>query len=522
MGHQLNNDMYQAIIFTDVTDNIVVAPSIGAFKCAHMLRKNGYSCLVVGHLSEYSLDELKELLAVVLSQHTVLVGFSRTFFKNIEITVTPGQPTPAYPPILHSDMFPQGKQFENEIFKFIKSIAKNSKIVAGGNITSSRNISNRNVDYVCLGYSELAIVALVDHLVKGTELKGQSKNIHGRILIDGAQTPGYEFAQEDMIWHDTDVVNHRTLPVEIGRGCIFKCKFCSYPLNGKKNLDYVKSAENLYTELLANYEKFGVEQYLIIDDTFNDHPDKLEMVRSAIKRLPFTPRFWAYIRLDLLCTRPDSVDTLYDIGVRGFYFGIETLNLETGRFIGKGYDKKKQIATVRRIKEKYKDSVCLHGSFIVGLPKESLEQVNETFDLLRSGELPLDSWSMNGLQITKVAENVFTSDIDRNYLSYGYIDTGTPANQAKINWVNEHMTSDVANKIARDFMVSTEGHIKIPAHTAFNLATYDLDLDQLMIANHKTFNWNHIECQVKPKFIQHYKTTLLELVKNKSVSSTIG
>ena len=508
--------MYHAIIFTDVTDNIAITPSIGAFKCAHALRKNGYSCLVVGHLSEYSLDELKTLLSIAVSEKTALIGFSRTFFKNTEIITLPGQPTPAYPPIPHSDMFPQGKDFENEIFKFIKSIAANCKIVAGGNITSSKNISNRNVDYVCLGYSEASIVTLMNHLVQGTELQGQSKNIHGRILIDGALISGYDFAHDDMEWQDTDVVNHKTLPVEIGRGCIFKCKFCSYPLNGKKSLDYVKSADNLYQELLANYEKFGVEQYLIVDDTFNDHPDKLESIRSVVKRLPFVPKFWAYIRLDLLCTRPESVELLYDIGVRGFYFGIETLNLETGRFIGKGYDRKKQIATVQKIKKKYKDSVCLHASFIVGLPKESLEQVQKTFDLLTSRQLPLDSWSANGLQITKTFENVFTSDIDKNYLSYGYKDTGTPPSQAKINWSNEYMTSDVANKTARDFIVATEHLIKIPSQTAFNLATYGLDLDQLMLANHKTFDWHHIEHVVKPKFVQQYKQTLLELVKQQA------
>jgi len=504
--------MYHAIIFTDITDNIAITPSIGAFKCAHVLRKNGYTCLVVGHLSEYSMSELKKLLTVILSEHTRLIGFSRTFFKNTEITTLPGQPTPAYPPIPHSDMFPQGQDFENEIFAFIKSIAVNSKIVAGGNITSSKNISNRNVDYVCLGYSEAAIVALMNHLVHGTELKGQSKNIHGRILVDGAQHSDYDFAQEDMQWQATDVVNHKTLPIEIGRGCIFKCKFCSYPLNGKKTLDYIKSTDNLYKELLTNYEKFGVKQYLIVDDTFNDHLDKLKSIRSAIKRLPFVPKFWAYIRLDLLCTRPESIELLYDIGVRGFYFGIETLNLETGRFIGKGYDRKKQIATVQLIKEKYKDSVCLHGSFIVGLPKESLTQVQKTFDLLSSGQLPLDSWVFHGLQITKTFENVFSSDIDKNYLSYGYTDSGTPSSQAKINWSNEHMTSDIANSTAKNFMSAAEHLIKIPSQTAFNLATYGLDLDQLMLANHKTFDWHHIEHEVKPKFVQQYKETLLKLV----------
>ena len=510
--------MYHAIIFTDVTNNIAISPSIGAFKCAHALRKHGYNCLVVGHLSEYPQQELKELLSHAISDATVLVGFSRSFFKNVEITVEPGQPTPPYPNIPHSDMFPQGKEFEKEIFAFVRGLNANIKFVAGGNILSSKNISNKNVDYVCLGYSEASIVNLVDHLTKGTPLLGSSKNIHGRIMIDGALVPGYEFSEDDMIWLDTDVVNHKTLPIEIGRGCIFKCKFCSYPMNGKSNLDYVKSSHNLYSELLNNYEKFGVENYIIIDDTFNDHPDKLQSVLTAVRRLPFQPRFWAYTRLDLLCTRPDSIDVLYDIGVRGFYFGIETLNLETGRIIGKGYDRAKQIATLKRIKEKYGDSVSLHGSFIVGLPKESVEQSKETFEMIRTGQIPLDSWTANGLRITKVFENNWSSDIDKNYKSYGYVDTGTPDHSPNINWENEHMTNVIADQVAKEFVQSsrhTDVNFKLPAHTAFAIATFGLDLNQLMSAHSETFDWHQIEHVIKPKFVQDYKKILLELVKNK-------
>jgi radical SAM superfamily enzyme YgiQ (UPF0313 family) len=511
--------MYQIVIFTDVTDNLSIAPSIGAFKCAHALRKNGYSCLVVGHLSEYSLSELKELLTHALSDRTVLIGFSRTFFKNIEVTVEPGSPVPPYNPIPHSDMFPQGKQFEGEIFAFVKTIAKNAKIVAGGNISSSKNISNRYVDYVCLGNSEAAIVALADHLAHGAPLKDQTKNIHGRILLDGSKYLGYDFALEDMAWLDTDVVNHKVLPVEIGRGCIFKCKFCSFPLIGKKNLDFVKSTDNLYKELLDNYKNFGIEHYSIVDDTFNDHPEKMKMVLEAIKRLPFNPKFWAYVRLDLLSTRPDAVDMLYDMGVRAFYFGIETLNSKTGRIVGKGYDREKQINTIRYIKEKYKNLVTLHGSFIVGLPNESMESIQRTFDALLSGEIPLDTWYVNPLNIRKTDSNAFSSEFDNYYKDYGYVDTGTPSDQVEINWANEYMDYNIAAQKASDFMCTSNKSIPIDGQTLFSLSTYGLDLQKLIADRkfHYEFDWHNLEKNVKPKFIQEYKQTLLKLVQLNSV-----
>jgi radical SAM superfamily enzyme YgiQ (UPF0313 family) len=507
--------MYNVILFTDVTDKIVSSLSIGAFKCAHALRKNGYSCLVVGHLSEYTISELKELLSVAISDKTVLIGFSRTFFKSNETTSK--EDITECMPISHSGMFPQGEKFEREIFEYINEIGKNIKVVAGGNKLSNKNISNKNVNYVCLGFSEAAIVNIVDHLINGTALSNSIKNIHGKIVIDGSLVPGYEFSKEDMVWEKTDVVNHKTLPLEIGRGCIFRCKFCSYPMNGKSNLDYIKSAENIYTELLDNYNKFGVTNYLIVDDTFNDHPDKLNLILSAINRLPFQPKFWAYIRLDLLCTRPETIDLLYAIGVRGFYFGIETLNLETGRIVGKGYDRKKQIETIQTIKHRYGDSVSLHGSFIVGLPKESLTHIQETFEQLLSSQIPLDSWAFNGLRITKIYDSNFSSEFDKNYKQYGYIDTGTPDNQADLNWKNEFMDSAKAIEIADEFnriSRTSATNFKLPAHTAFAMSTYGIDLSELMKSTQPTFDFHEIEHIIKPWFIYEYKTALLKMLKD--------
>jgi hypothetical protein len=98
-------------------------------------------------------------------------------------------------------------------------------------------------------------------------------------------------------------------------------------MNGKKNLDFVKDVELLRKELQDTYDKFGVSTYSIVDDTFNDNEYKLDLILEAVKQLTFKPIFWAYTRLDLLETKK-QIEKLYEIGVRGYYFGIETLNKE--------------------------------------------------------------------------------------------------------------------------------------------------------------------------------------------------
>ena len=74
--------MYDAVIFTDVTDTVTIYKAIGAYKIANTLRQQGYSCLVVDHLHAFTLDEIKKVIDNSVSINTLFVGFSTTFFNS--------------------------------------------------------------------------------------------------------------------------------------------------------------------------------------------------------------------------------------------------------------------------------------------------------------------------------------------------------------------------------------------------------------------------------------------------------
>ena len=57
------------------------------------------------------------------------------------------------------------------------------------------------------------------------------------------ETLGHKFIEQDCI------LPNETLPLEVSRGCIFKCSFCAFPLNGKTKLDYLRSPEYIKNEL---------------------------------------------------------------------------------------------------------------------------------------------------------------------------------------------------------------------------------------------------------------------------------
>jgi radical SAM superfamily enzyme YgiQ (UPF0313 family) len=502
-----------------MTNSILSTIYLGPYKVAHVLREAGYSCLVVNHLSDYTVDELKNLIDLTVGDQTCLVGFSTTFMMK-KIQQDKSKPTPPLTSLGPNTVFPQGKEFENTIIDYIKQKNPKIKTMAGGHGVNE-NYQNKNIDYVLIGYSEISVVNLVNHLIDKDTLNRSYKNIHGRIIIDDRKADTYIFPEGTMSWQDIDVVNHQMLPVEIGRGCIFKCKFCAFPMNGKQQLDFVKTPDNLFNELLRNYNEFGITKYCIVDDTFNDHIEKIENIRDLVKRLPFQPVFWAYIRLDLLCTRPETVQMLYDIGLRSMYFGIETLNLKTGRIIGKGFDRAKQIAMIKHIKDTYPDVVC-HGSFIVGLPHESKESSIETFKLLNDGSIPLDSWQFNGLRIYESKDQAFVSDIMEDPIKYGYKDIGNADGNKLpgiVNWQNEFMTASDSWNLANEFIAESRknNRFKLSGQFAFHLQTMGYDFDVLRTLPHKDFEWHKCEWEVKPAFVAEYKKQLIELIKKKII-----
>lgn len=491
--------MYDVILFTDNTDSMQIAIPLGAFKIASVLRKNGYKTLVINHLSKFKLDELKYILDICISDNTKLIGISSTFMKSTDYQV-----------LGPNDIFPQGKEFEKEIVEYIKQKNANIKFALGGAKTTPM-LNNKSIDYVFMGFSEDSIVNLLDHLSKGTTLNNSHKNIYGIVVVDDRTAKLYPFCEDEMVWQATDIVNHKVLPIEIGRGCIFKCKFCSYPLNGKKKLDYIKNAEVIKQELEHNYNNFGIEHYFIVDDTFNDSIEKLLQIKNAISQLNFKPKFWCYARLDLICVKPETLDILYDIGIRAFYFGIETLNEKTGRIIGKGYNRQKQIEMIQHIREKYPD-VSLHGSFIAGLPEESLDSLQETMVQLEEGIIPLNSWMMKPLYIRKDTTIGFLSELDSNYEVYGYTATGIEGKY--IIWENAHISFHSADQLCSEFIERSrkKSYFKIPGHDSFELVNYGLDFDSSIKTEFYTFRWDYIKNDIVPEFIKTYKQQLISLL----------
>lgn len=454
LGLKLNLEskimFYDVVLFTGYKDQKI--KTFGAYKCAHELRLAGFRTLVVNHLHEYSLDELQQIITSSVGPNTLFVGFSNTFLQ-LELKVfNPLRPSKS----VIQYFLPHGPEIEGKLVEHIRLINPNCKIVVGGTRTFF-NFNNSYVDYAVIGYADISVVNLAKHLRDRSELLKCRRNLSGIMIINDPVAEGFDFVNSSMTWTKDDIViPGEILPLEISRGCVFSCSFCNYRLNGKKNLDYLKQYDILRQELIENYERYNITYYRLLDDTYNDTKQKIDIMLDMVRSLPFRPRFWSYLRLDLLAKHPETIDKIIETGIVSFFFGIETLNQRTGRIIGKGYDPEAQVETIREMKRHYGDKIWLHGSFICGLPGETQDSIQHTMKRLLTKDIPLDSCYYNPLTIQKNEFETWQSAFGLDMSKFGY--TGLPWVQddhtiQEVNWKNDIMDLTQAKQLCAWFRI---------------------------------------------------------------------
>jgi len=508
-----DNTKPNVILLTDHTDTVFMQKCLGPLKVAHELRKNGYEVLVINHLHIFSPDELLYILKEKISDQTLFVGINNFFYRALDQGIKDKSGAIYYPFCNPGTMLPHSDKLNRPFKNFIQEQNTNCKIVLGGPSAADAEW-NKEFDYIVCGYSDLSIVNLANHLRTGETLRKSHKSIYGPIIVNDPKAEGFDIGTATMSYKDHDVIlPGETLTIEISRGCIFNCAFCSYPLNGKKKIDFIRSEELLYQEFLENYKKYGVTRYIFSDDTFNDNLDKVQMVHNISKRLPFEIEYWAYIRLDLVSAHPQSADLLIESGLRGCFFGIESLNKPTGEIIGKSANKEKLFNTLNYLKNKWKDKIMLHGNFIVGLPEETVETVTDTYNTVLDENCPLDSWNFEPyfLEDVSVKSNQFLSQLSLNPEKYGY--RIKEKKNHLLVWENDHMDFNKAVELAEKFNNTgiESGRMKLNSIGSFYISNLGFDLDFSINKKVVDVDWYKITQHKEQRAIE-YKQNLFNIL----------
>ena len=341
-----------------------------------ILDKTLYDCIVIDYFTKH--EDFFEYLKTFVDKDTKYIGLSTTFLQHKENSR-----------INDFNLWFTDHNKTVEWFKKLKEIAPNAKIIIGGwtaeiwynHYTMFRKNTPlpeamQFVDYIVKGYGEI----IVPSIINGTIPSEHIITRNGVNFVSDSTSAGYGAQVNPVKWNTTDyVTSGEWLPLEISKGCRFGCKFCMFDKLGTTIID----KEALREELIHNYKNFGVTGYQLTDDTINDSMEKVQMVHEVFTSLPFDVEWIAYARPDMFQKYPEMLDLMYEAGCRGMFLGIETFNHTAAKLCGKGLHPEKIKNILEWIKEKYGDEIFVLGSFILGLPGETAESLEDTLQYLK-------------------------------------------------------------------------------------------------------------------------------------------
>jgi len=503
----------QTLIFSDILQP-GYGKNAGAYRIATELRDNGFTCQVVDFFTHFTVEEIFSIIDKFVDNDTIWVGVSTTFFFPFErdsnakgkkrFGMDGVDPVTDY-----NSAFPFSSSIMREIFKYIRSKSSKVKIVVGGARSWAAQqhdalLNKVYADFYVHGFADESAVVLTKWLY---DKSNPSPIFHGWFnnLIDSNKEYDYQnFNTAKIKFLKNDIIDKdEFIPIEIARGCIFKCKFCGFSLLGKKRGDYTKTKEILQEEFMYNYENFGTTNYMFMDETINDSMEKVEFLHDVITNLPFKLKWGSFARIDLYHVNPEMAPMIQETGMAHTQFGIETFNKQSGEAIGKGMHPDKVKDLLQKLKHQWKSDVRMASGFIIGLPYETKETLKQLEKYLDSNDNGLYAWNLYPLMMSQGANTVF----GQNPAKYGY--TFDP-NKPDGSWKNDYMTFDEALSIAHDIRIKTIDRCKIYNWNHMrlqNLGYSEAEVDAMTLKSY-TDNIDEIYQKLKIKKAEYLKKLL--------------
>ncbi|HLI47616.1 MAG TPA: hopanoid biosynthesis associated radical SAM protein HpnJ [Chthonomonas sp.] len=165
---------------------------------------------------------------------------------------------------------------------------------------------------------------------------------------------------------------HPYISFYTGRGCPAKCTFCLWPQTIGGHKYRAKSPEVVGREMEMAKAIWGskVREYMFDDDTFTIDRARAVEISKHMKRLKLTWSCNARAHVDY-----DTLKQLRDNGLRLLLVGFESGNQQILNRIKKGIKLEMAREFMKNCK---KLGIKVHGTFIIGLPIETKETVEET------------------------------------------------------------------------------------------------------------------------------------------------
>ena len=292
------------------------------------------------------------------------------------------------------DTWPQGREL-------IEAVRDCSIPVIVGGVFSTLSpevaIGHPDVDMICIGEGEHAIIELATRLLHGEDhstiqnlwVKKEGKVVKNPlrppIQMDDVPFGDFDLFETERFYRPMQGKIVRMAPIETDRGCPYKCRFCEAPslvdlYKGgtgqyyfrRKSWEKVREEIDLYMKKYdIEYIYFNAETFLAMND--KDFDEFVAMYREI--RLPY----WCQTRIETITEK--RLKGLVETNCNRISIGLEHGN-ETFRkkIVGKGFSNQRTVEVFEMLNA---SPIPITVNNIVGFPGETREMIFDTIDLNR-------------------------------------------------------------------------------------------------------------------------------------------
>jgi anaerobic magnesium-protoporphyrin IX monomethyl ester cyclase len=362
-----------------------IEPPLMAIQTASLIREKGYSVRVIDMETE---DFNAQTLAHEIARLSPVLT---------DIVVAGSNPSASSTPLM---------AITGEILGALKEKAPALKTVLTGIHPSSlpeQTLREEKTDFVAQGEGFYTILELLAALKSGSPEDGDGLKIPGLCYLkkgkfisngwckivenlDELPLPAWDLLDMGKYrahnWHCFGHLKARTpyAMIYTSFGCPYNCSYCNIHAfyDGRPGIRF-RSPEKIVEEIDLLVKKYKVKNIKFLDELFAVNEERVDRVCDLLIERGYDLNIWAYARINTVNER--MLEKMKKAGINWLCYGIESgsQQVRTGvDKLGFGQDQIKKVIKMTQDK-----GIYILGNFIFGLPDDSLETMQETFDLAK-------------------------------------------------------------------------------------------------------------------------------------------
>jgi len=287
-----------------------------------------------------------------------------------------------------------------DLLESIPEKDRNYKTLFGGvfaTFATDKLLQNKNVDYICRGEGEEAVMEMCKKLSSGERidnLRNFTIKSNGQIYqnplrpavnLNTVPIPDWDLFDPGSIYRPMQGKIWRAVGIETQRGCPYTCTYCNSPSNnviykddGQRIFHRKKSIKRIKEELDFLVKKYNPELIYMVVDTFLAMSHK-EFDEFKELYMDYKIPFWMNTRAETITEYRAA--SLEEMNMLRMNIGIEHGNFEYRKnYLKRNVSNELQIKAFEMLADK-KYTSCANS--IIGMPDETRDLIFDTIKFIR-------------------------------------------------------------------------------------------------------------------------------------------